>query len=162
MVLPEHPGGKRDAVPHLETNCWTSGGCCGACGPAAGRGLPYLPEKRAQGLSEQMREAFADKRSLPRKGVLHSPGDGTDSSGMLCVQAHLLSSPSLLLSSSLLRFPGETLEKQTSNRAVSFRNPSVRHGFLPFSANRTVGTPQATRSHRWRLASGLPGAPLPR
>lgn len=40
--------------------------------------------------SDQIREAFADKHSLPRKGVLHSLGDSADGSGMLCVQAHLL------------------------------------------------------------------------
>ena len=58
--------------------------------PATGSRLPYLPEKRAQNLNDQLREAFANKHSLPQKGVSHLLGDSTGSSGMLCVWAHLL------------------------------------------------------------------------
>lgn len=55
-----------------------------------GSGLPYLPEKPARDLSDEIREAFADKHSLPQKGILHSLGDSADSSGMARVRTYLL------------------------------------------------------------------------
>lgn len=61
---------QRDAIPHLETNLLDGDRHCSAREPATGSGQsylqPYLPEKHAQGIINQIREAFSDRHSLPR------------------------------------------------------------------------------------------------